>query len=175
MFDFDPVPKCSSRFIYAADISISAPPSGPPIGISAAETKISSHENASEDAPSSGVAAAHTMSDQGEGFVVPKAKGMSKAKGRPKGSKDTKRRFRRAKGQSQHGVDAVASVQEHHHSSLVKGPKGRPKGSRNKTASPEPAGPPPPTPGPPDAFTELGRRRFGIHGMRVDSEPELHH
>ena len=77
--------------------------SGLPLDISAAEIAVSSHETILNDAPSSGFAAAHTMSDQGEGFVVPKAKGMSKAKGRPKGSKDTKRQFRRTKGQAQHG------------------------------------------------------------------------
>ena len=150
MFDSDPVVLVSTRSsslksvpkssTHASDISISALPIGPPIGISAAEIIICSHENVSEGAPSSGVAAAHTMSDQGE----PNAKDMSKAKARPTGRKYTTRRFRFAKKQAKRWVDKTH-------------------------------GPPPPTPGPPDAFAELRRGQFDIHGMRVDSEPARDH
>ena len=115
------------------------------------------------------------MSDRGE----PNAKDMSKANARPNGRKDTTRRFRFAKRQAKQRVAVVASVQEHHHSSLVEGPTGRPTGrprvSQNTTAIPKAAGPPPPTPGPPEAFTELRRGEVDIHGMRVDSEPARDH
>ena len=149
--------------------------SGLPLAISAAEIAVSSHETILNDAPSSGFAAAHTMSDQGE----PNAKDMSKVNTRPNCRKNMKRRFWLAIRQVKQRVAVLASVHDHHHSLLVTGPTGRPtgrpRGSLNKTAVPKAAGPPPPTPGPPSAFTQLRRDQFDSHGMRVDGEPARDH
>ena len=60
-----------------------------------------SHENVSEDSPSSGGAEAHTKSGQAE----PNAKDVSKTRARRTGRKGTTRRFRFATRQTERWVD----------------------------------------------------------------------